>query len=50
MPAVVKNKSAVWVLAMNSRVTKSSSLVAMPALPLPPRRCARYSVRGVRLM
>ncbi len=50
MPSVVKKRSAVWVLATKSVVTKSSSLVAMPAVPLPPRRCERYSVSGVRLM
>ena len=50
MPSVVKISNGVWVLATNSVVTKSSSLVAMPAVPLPPRRWARYSVSGVRLM
>jgi hypothetical protein len=50
MPSVVKNRSGVWVFATNSVVTKSASLVAIPARPLPPRRCERYSVSGVRLM
>ena len=39
-----------WVFATNSVVTTSSSLVCMPARPLPPRRCARKSMSGVRLI
>ena len=41
MPPVVKNRIGVWVLATNSVVTKSSSFIAMPPTPLPPRACAR---------
>ena len=50
MPSVVKNNNCVWVFATNSVVTTSSSLVCMPANPLPPRRCARKSAKGVRLI
>ena len=37
MPREEKNSTGVCVLATNSRVTKSSSLVDMPERPLPPR-------------
>jgi hypothetical protein len=40
-PTDEKNSTGVWVLTTNTWVTKSSSRVAMPARPLPPRRCAR---------
>ncbi len=49
MPSVVKNNSWVWVLATNSVVTTSSSLVAIDDKPLPPRRWLRKSASGVRL-
>ena len=35
-----------WVLVTNSSVTASSSLVAMPARPLPPRRLRTESLEG----
>ena len=47
---MVKNNSCVCVLATNRVVTTSSSLVCIPDRPLPPRRCARKSAKGVRLM
>ena len=50
MPSVVKNSSWVCVFATNSVVTTSSSFVCIPARPLPPRRCARKSMSGVRLI
>ena len=46
----MKNKSCVWVFATKSVVTTSSSLVCIPDSPLPPRRCERKSVKGVRLI
>ena len=50
IPSVVKNNSCVCVLATNRVVTTSSSLVCIPDRPLPPRRCARKSANGVRLI
>jgi hypothetical protein len=50
LPAVEKNSTGLWVLVTNIVVTASSSLVAIPARPLPPRFCARKVESGVRLM
>ena len=50
MPVEEKNSSQAWVEATNRLVTKSSSRVAMPERPLPPRPCTRYSASGVRLI
>ena len=50
MPAVEKNSTGLWVEVTNMEVTTSSSLVAMPARPLPPRFWARNVERLVRLM
>ena len=41
MPREEKNSTGVWVLQTMTCATKSSSRVAMPERPLPPRRCAR---------
>ena len=49
MPASVKNSSESCVDAVNRVSTKSSSLMPMPILPLPPRRWARYSDDRVAL-
>ena len=50
LPAVEKNSTGEWVEVTNMVATASSSFVAMPARPLPPRFCARKVESGVRLM
>ena len=50
LPAVEKNSTGLCVLVTNMSLTTSSSFVAMPERPLPPRFCARNVERGVRLI
>ncbi|OQC36142.1 MAG: hypothetical protein BWX66_01430 [Deltaproteobacteria bacterium ADurb.Bin058] len=49
-PLSVKKITHVWVDATNMSVTKSSSLVCIPALPLPPRLWLLKTADAVRLM
>ena len=49
-PWVEKNKTGVWVLAVNICTTKSSSLVDMPDFPLPPLFCAFKALNGLLLI
>ena len=49
-PRLEKNSTGLWVEVTNRLVTRSSSLVAMPERPLPPRFCSRNTESGVRLM
>ena len=50
LPCVEKNSTGLCVDVTNISRTASSSFVAIPARPLPPRFCARKVERGVRLI